>query len=74
MTTPCTKCSTAPTGAEGHSDLFTEAMTGNLVRFKCRACGTLWSRRYMEGGGHEWSAPEPGAYSGVQVPRPVEQS
>ena len=63
----CPKCEAGPEGVEGHGDLFTSSMTGSLMHFRCKACGSAWLRRYGSDGGHSWAAPD-GEHAGMALP------
>lgn len=71
--TTCNLCETGPTGATGHPQLFTEAMTASQVQFRCRTCAKVWSRRYSGPGIYEWLQPVPGAFPGVKLPSSIDQ-
>ena len=63
----CPKCEAGPAGVEGHGDLFTHSMTGTIMQFRCKACGSIWLRRYASDGRFAWAAPD-GEHSGVALP------
>ncbi len=63
----CANCRQGPSGIEGHERLFSHTMTGDLMQFKCRACGCIWSRRYGAKGTFVWTMPA-GEHPGMETP------
>ena len=66
---PCERCSTGPSGIEGHERLALLPIARNTVpepRFvlRCVDCGTQWLREFGRGSGVRWlrAAAASGAY------------
>ena len=52
----CGKCERGPHGMVGHDDLFVDRLDQRYTRYLCRACGTLWVRKYAMTGEITWSS------------------
>ena len=63
----CNFCKRGPTGIIGHDKLFSHTMTSDRMTFKCRECGSMWSRRYGDDGKFLWS-PAAGGDVGMDTP------